>query len=204
MGTILASAIIAKVRWQLQDMGSARWTDSELLAWISDGQRLIYEARPSLFAVTGNITLTAGTRQSAPAGAVAMVKVVRNMGADGATPGNAIRQVPQDLLDTNTPDWHSQTPSEVIQNCVLDPRTAKTFYVFPPAVAGTCVEAVYTIAPAELTDVSDVLAVDDVCAPALPEFALFRAFSKDLETAGSEARAAQALAAFNAFLNKEA
>jgi len=189
MGTILASAIINKAQIIAQDTTNIRWPATEWLGWLSDAQRVICAALPEISAVTGPVTLVAGTKQSLPAGGIELRNVTRNLGVGGTTPGMSIRKVPQDILDSQVPDWHTQTPVAVLRHFTYDPRAPRVFYVYPPSVASNVVEALYTTSPVDLATLSTAIAVDDIYFSALLDYILYRAYSKDIEIAGSADRA---------------
>lgn len=196
MPTVLASAILAKARVVLQDATAVRWLDAELLGWINDGQREIAMARPDLTSKTVSVALIAGTRQALPSDGMMLVKVSRNMGAGGATPGEAIRKVPIDLMDSQRPTWHSETAAAVTKHYLYDPRAPRVFFVWPPATGSTQVEIAYSASPVDVATVGTVITVDDVYATPLLDYVLFRAYSKDLELAANVERAAAHRAAF--------
>lgn len=189
MPTILASAIVDKAEVLLQDTTNIRWTAAELLGWLNDGQREIASIRPDASVAVGNITLVAGTKQSIPTEAYGLFDIVRNMGADGATPGRAVRPVARALLDSQVPDWHTAAPSAVTAHYVYDPNTPRVFYVYPPAVAGQRLEARYPVPPAPIASLSDTITIDDMYSNVLLDYVLYRGYLKDFELTGNEARA---------------
>ena len=81
MPTTLASAIISKARILLQDSGAVRYSDSELLGWLNDGQREAATLKLDVYTKISNVTLVPGTRQSCPSDAVQFLDALRNMGA---------------------------------------------------------------------------------------------------------------------------
>lgn len=199
MGTITAQQVIDKAQIVLQDTTAVRWPEVELLGWLNDAQRAICSVLPELNAVTANITLVVGTRQALPTGGITLLKIVRNMGVGGSTVGTALRKVPQELLDSQVPDWHTQTAATALRHYVYDQRAPKVFYVYPPSVVSNTVEALYTAAPTDIA-LGTVITLDDVYANPLMDYVLYRAYSKDLEMAGNDSRAKDAMGAFVAFL----
>jgi ABC-type proline/glycine betaine transport system substrate-binding protein len=118
------------------------------------------------------------------------------MGANGTTPGAAIRKVPMSLLDAQRPNWHADPQSATIKEFMYDSRTPLVFYVYPPATANTQVELVYAKPPTNVAAAANVINIDDGYANALLDYMLYRAYSKDTEDSNNEARAAAAYAAF--------
>lgn len=200
MGTILASAIITKARDVLQDSTAVRWLDAEALRWLNEGQRYIALARPDASSTIGNITLAVGTKQVLPSGGLRLLDVKRNMGVGGATPGAPIRFVAQEILDSQVPDWHSQTAVAALKHFTFDERSPKNFYVFPPSVVSNVIEALYSVAPADIASVATAITLDDIYEPVLLDYLLYRCYLKDAEYAGDGGRAVMHVNAVNAAL----
>src|SRR5215471_1724821 len=112
--TVPASAILTRVRTQLiDDLPTKRWTDDELLRWLSDGQRTIVAIDPSLGYGAVALKLDPGSLQHLPDGGFMLLNIQRNLGLDGATPGRAVTVISQENLDAQDPDWHASPRSEV-------------------------------------------------------------------------------------------
>lgn len=193
MPTILASAIIGKARILLQDAGAVRYTDPELLGWLNDGQREIAVlttsgGRPAYTRIA-NVSLVAGTKQSGPTDCVAMLDVMRNMGASGTTPGAALRKMNRRSMDAILPNWHSVAATAVVQHYDVDPGSPTTFYVYPPADGTSKLEVMYAALTADVAAVGNAITLDDQYANSLLEYLLFRAFSKDNEFIGNAEQA---------------
>lgn len=189
MPTILASAILDKAEVLLQDTTNVRWTSAELLGWLNDGQREIVSVRPDANPTVANITLVTGTKQSLPSTAYQLLDIVRNMGSGGTTPGRAVRKVPQELLDSQVPEWHAAAANAVTLHYTYDPRTPRTFYVYPPAVAGQQLESKYSTAPTDVAAVGNAITIDDIYHNALLDYVMYRAYLKDFELTGNDTRA---------------
>lgn len=179
---IPAAEIIRRVGAILQDEDHVRWTVPELLEWINDGARETIVRRPAARAVTADLTLAAGTKQALPASGVQLLDVVRNLG-DGTKPGRVIRRIDRQLLDDQDPDWHTARPKAVIKHFMFDERSPKTFYVWPPAIAGTHVEALYSELPPTITAEGDTLDMGAEYLNVLVSYGVYRALSKDSEFA---------------------
>lgn len=191
---MLASDLIDRAGWQLQDRDHVRWTENELIAYINDAQKQVVLMRPDANSITESVPLAAGTRQALPAGAVSLLAVTRNMGADGNTPGRSIRPTIRTVLDTETPDWHGQTGSYV-QHYIYDPANDRqTFYVYPAATGQ--IEIVYSSEPATITASTDTLDLGDQYIGAVLDWVLFRCYSKDAEYAGDPQKASGHLSNF--------
>lgn len=177
-----ASVILEQVTDILQDKTNIRWTVPELIRSLNDGQRAIVLLRPDASAVNTPHQLVVGSRQRIPDNGLRLLDVTRNMGANGALAGRAIRIVQREVLDSQLPDWHTQT-SNVVRHYMLDNRDPKRFYVYPavPPNASVFVELVYSSNPRDVASDTDVIAIDDIYAPALVNYVVFRSYSKDAE-----------------------
>ncbi|UIF90857.1 DUF6682 family protein [Cupriavidus sp. UYPR2.512] len=212
-----------------------RWTERELVGWLDDGQVAIAKYLPIAGARVDAIKLKQGTKQSLDTIASTDVKpgdgstpatvhgnalneLVRNMGADGLTPGRAIRVISRDVLDAQNPNWHTTTGAKV-EAFVYDPRTPKYFYVYPavPASPAMWVEASYLANPAPIPntgtsgtprygkDGSDagVIGVDDKYLDDLVNYVVARAYMKDSEYATNAGLANTFASMFLSSLNSQ-
>ena len=211
--TIQASSIVRRATDIIMDSTSVRWPVSELVRYLNDSQRELVLLRPDAINRTATVTLAAGTRQSldnmglnpAPA---KLIEIPRNM----AGAKKAVRLVPRQILDAQTPGWHGIPGTVDILHYMYDPRDPKTFYVYPPALATAQLEVMYSGTPTDIlepaagaiySDVVGTLTVPDIYAYAILDYVLYRAYSKDSEFAGNEGRAQAHYAAFNASLMNE-
>lgn len=203
---ITAQSILQRVATALVDETSVRWTVTELVRYLNDGQREIVTYRPDATATTASVSLVAGARQTLPAEAFKLLDVIRN--TNGAK--SAVRKVDQKLLEAQLPDWQSGTGSMTVKHYMYDLRDIRVFYVYPPALTGASLEMLYSAKPtdiAEQTAVSSVtgnISVLDLFANALQSYVLYRAFAKDAEYAGNAAMASAHYAAFQNAVGVEA
>lgn len=210
-----ASDIMIDASVLLLDDEFVRWPLAEIAGWIDRGVETIITIKPSAKSKTLNLTLVAGTKQTLPndAGIVQLLDVVRNMGADGATPGRMIRQTARSELDSNEPNWHNAAKvpfkSEVRQ-FVFDEILPKTFWVYPGNDGTGKVESVVSYLPATVTeqhtgDASDIatwnidVGLDDQYRPALLDYVMWRALSKE-EVAATFQKATAFMQSFQASL----
>lgn len=184
-----AISIIRQVAEVLQDQSNVTWTEAQLIQWLNDAQRTVALVRPDASAVTGLLSLAAGTKQSLPANGLRLLALIRNMGA-GADPGPAVRLVDRGTLDTVSPNWHSATPVKVIKEYSLDDRDLLRYWVNPPADGTTKLEGTYAVSPAGVTATTSDIALADTYAPALVEWMLYRCFLRDSEQTPNFQRAA--------------
>src|SRR5690606_33786140 len=141
----------------MADTTQVRWPVSELLEYITDAERQIVLVRPDAAPKNEAIRLVGRSRQEIPIGGIRLLRVGRNMGGAGATPGRAIRSTAREALDNENPDWHTASPALVVQHYIHENIVPRRFYVYP-SVTGTngqpasCyVEAIYSAIPAKVT-----------------------------------------------------
>jgi hypothetical protein len=193
---ILVSDVITRAQYVLNDTNT-RWVTAEMLVWVNDALREITVRHPEAATVIANLTLAAGTKQTLPAGAVSLGRLIRNMGAGGATPAEAPRLCSQLLMDLHLPTWHAATATLVVKNYMKDERFPRTYYVYPPMSGATQVEAEYLVIPTPITATSDALPIPDIYTNAVVDYVLYRAFAKELELPGMPSKSQAHYAAFN-------
>jgi hypothetical protein len=181
--TTLASAIITDALLAAQDPDQIRWTESECLGFLSDGEREIVTFRPAAYARVGSTTLIAGTRQSIPADGIQFIDYVKH------STGRAARKLAKHLLDTHNPDWHSATATAAPQHFVFDATVPQTFYVYPPSTGGTTAEIVYSACPPRIATGGTAINLPDVYRGPLLDYVLYRMFLKDSEFSNNAERA---------------
>lgn len=190
MATILAQTCVDKAQILIQDATGVRWPEAELLGWLNDGQREIVLLKPSACVHHGPIQMTPGTKQTIPADGVALIGVRRNMGAAGTTPGRVVTLVDRRIMDDQVPDWHMDQDAAEAVHYLYDPDDPKHFYLWPPQPAEAHhMDVVYAKSPANVA-LGEVISVDDIYASALVDYVVYRAFSKDIDYAANDGRAA--------------
>ena len=214
--TITAKSIVHRVTDLLQDPTSVRWPASELARWFNDAQRAIAKARPDAMNITTTMTLAAGTRQDLDNAGLGLlpaklIDVTRNMAATSQKLA-VTNQISRKIMDSTTPDWHTQAGTVDIKHYFFDPRDPKTFYVYPPATALAQLEVMYSAYPTDIAepasgtthaDVVGNLSLPDIFADDVLNLVMFRAYSKDAEFAGNAERAAGYLSLVTTSLGAE-
>ena len=200
--SIAAQALIRRVVETLQDTTSIRWPVAELVRYLNDGQREIIVHRPDAMVTNASVSLASGTKQSLPANGAKLIDVVRNSAGNK----RAIRMCAREILDAQSPGWHNLSGVNEIVHFMFDPRDPKVFYVYPPAAAsGAAVDLVYSALPTDIAEpaagtdfgaVTGNISVPDIYSNALQDYVLYRAYTKDSQYAGNEARAQARYAAF--------
>ena len=204
-----ARDIIRDVQVTLQDVEGTRWPAAELVSALNDGQRAIVEADPLSTAEEVEIDLVPGVRQTIPAGAHALLEVIRN----AAGRRGAITQVQRSMLDATDPWWAGRSGRIDVEHYMADARQGGAFEVYPPALTGARVLAMVSMAPVDVPPPAGVTA-DAVAdqptflagrfANALRHYVLFRAYGKDAEYGANAELAAAHKALFDQALGADA
>ena len=202
--TIEVADMLSRVSYLLNDEDMIRWTQAERIDWGNEAMAAIINRRPDAFAARAIVPLIGGTYQTIPETSTMLLDVVRNIGADGATPGRAIRRSDRQLLDDSDPDWHTVTPRAQVRQFTFDDRVPTVFYVYPPAITGTQVELIVAQLPDPITstDSEGDYELGPEYAEALVNYICYRARSKDSEE-GSIPDASAFYAAFSAALGEK-
>jgi len=153
--TVLVKDVLWSVSVLLQDTVPQfqRHVEVELVDWLNDAQMALTKFLPPACSRVGAMKLKPGTRQSietilaadfkpAEGGTLSanlngtqLLDLVRNMGADGLTPGRVIRRTERKILDSQSPTWHTVTGSAV-SSFMYDPETPRYFLVTPAVPSG--------------------------------------------------------------------
>lgn len=183
MGTVLASALIARAASILNDAGNVRWGATELLDYINAAQREIATLKPDASATNGAVQLVAGSLQSIPSGAILLIDIPRNMGANGTTVGASITRMEKDILDSLYADWQKATASATVEFYIYDRRYPKKFWVYPPQPGSGMgyVDMFYSVIPADVAAAGNAITLDDIYQNAILDYMLYRAFQKNTE-----------------------
>ena len=181
MGTVLASKIAAEAAKLLFDPGYDNFERPDHLNFINAGQKQAVLIKSDISVSNAAAQLAEGTKQSISTTGISFIKLVRNMGLDGLTPGKIIRFADMAKLDRHNPDWHTDTAVATIELYTFDPRDPKHFYVYPPQPAANqgYAEQVESILPSKIAKIGDVITIDDIYESALLNYDLYRAYSID-------------------------
>jgi len=192
------STIINDVAKELGDPSMVTWNRPTLLSLLNQAVRQVILVRPDSNSVTENLVLVADTKQDLPTDALRLLKVVRNLGVDGATPGKSVKIVDNEIMDAFDPDWHSNTPSAVITSYVYDETSPNAFYVNPPSDGTSQIEIQVSKIPEEVdpamndtvfNDDATVVGLKGIYSNLLMEWILYKAFSFEKSSASSVATA---------------
>lgn len=156
MGTYLVREGLRRVSTLLQDRNPQfkRWTEQQLVDYGNDACAAIAKYVPTACSRLGALKLAPGSLQDIalignsrfrnPDGSFpnddlkgnSLIKVVQNMGADGASPGRMLRLVEQAALDANDPYWATPARAQpTTREYTYDPTVPRMFLVNPPVPA---------------------------------------------------------------------
>lgn len=200
---LTAKDVLSRARIVLQDAGSTRWLLPELLDWLNDGLRSIALYKPSAISVTKVLELDEGTYQELAEGQQ-LLRVTRNItSATGTSPrvgGPVITPIAREILDAQLPNWHDTNSvpfSDTVRHVMSDIMDPRAFYVFPGNDGTGKIEATVSKEPTPITVAGDANDIDNyteaipispIYIDPLIDFVLYRAFSKDMQFAGSAER----------------
>lgn len=197
--------LLDRLRNDLHDPSGVRYTLPMLLQFVSDAQRAIVLCRPDANAVVESVRLAEGsTRQTLPEGGVRFLGVLRNMGADGKTPGRAVRVASLESLNLVSANWHRAAPSSEIYDYAPDEVTPMVFWVSPAPGADVWVEIKYSAEPKEVSSSEGRLSILPVFSEPVREYALYRAYARNDASVDFQGRAALHLQRFFSLLGQEA
>lgn len=233
-----ATTTVRDVLWRvctlLQDISPqfVRWSERELVSHLNDAQMAVVKFIPTTCTKILSVRLKPGTRQSIErilaadakdeAGATSsvdvlgnqLIEVVRNMGADGVTPGIPVSVILRETLNTEAPNWHTTSAVPVLGYCYT-PQVPRSFLVYPGVPSGrTWVELAMTAQPAKIPNTgapggelyafsgnnTTLVSIDDEHTDDLVNYVVARAHMKQA-TQASAAVAAQFAALFTGSIN---
>ncbi|MGH1374444.1 MAG: DUF6682 family protein [Cellvibrionaceae bacterium] len=189
---VSADDVLASARRLLQDESSVvqRYSSGEMLAALNEGQRAIVLMRHSANTKVVAFKLSGGARQSLPEDGVAFFRLLRNLGADGATPGRAITGTTVEYLDLADPDWYVAADATRVWQFAADDRDDLAFYVWPPK-KDDYVELMYGAVPEEVTSEDDIT-LPDMWAAALADYIVYRMLAADTDNVANKERSENA------------
>lgn len=144
-----------------------RQPETEMVYWLDDAQVAITKFVPAACSRVDAVRLVPGTRQSIQAIPAAyclpgdgstpaqpiygtqLLDIIRNMGANGSTPGRVIRRTERGPLDRTYPTWHTITGPSV-NSFMYDPATPRYFLVTPGVTGVMWVEMAFTAQPLKI------------------------------------------------------
>jgi hypothetical protein len=169
------------------------WTKPNLVSWYNMATRETVAVAPEANTILESIKTAVGVKQSIPANRIALIDVIRNMGADGNTAGAGITRTDTRILTAYDRSWITATASATIKNWAPESLTA--FFVSPPADGNSFVEVKVAAVPAQVVyDAGGVwesalVGVAEKYVDAVFNWMLHRAYQKDGDYPGNDQRA---------------
>lgn len=175
---MIASEVIEDIRDSLHDPDGVRWSDDKLLSRLTRAQRYLVMLRPDANSVVERVTLdVCSTKQEVPDQG-RFIGLVRNIKADG-TPGVAITAVDRASLDDSNLLWHSEPPSDVLDNYAFAEEVPTVYWVTPPPAADVRVELEYSRRPAKIISLEQKLEVSDIFFGPLVDYVLYLCWARN-------------------------
>lgn len=170
-----------------------RQSDEELLNYVNQGIAEVATLLPMMFSTVGDITCQAGTvEQSATfLDAVIVLDVLC------IHEGNAITRTDRETLDQFRPGWRTDPAGEAENWMPLEGDPLK-FYIYPKAPANQVIDLRYVRNPAKVQLDEEILELPAAMLPAMVDYVIYRAESKDDEHVLNQRAAAH----YTAFLTK--
>jgi len=173
------SDILTRSAYLLNDIEFVTYTKDEQVLWAYDGAAAILRARPPAGTNTEEVELVEGPIQQLTGSAILLSDVIRVKG------GLPLERTQRRQLDTWEPDWYQAEPTEKLVHYTYDERKPTQFYVYPPAKAGTVVEALVVRLPEPFNVDSDIPLSPEYIDP-LTSYVVHRAIAKDTEYADTQ------------------
>ena len=186
-----AKTIIDKASVLLGDVAATRWTTAELLGWLNDGQREAALLAPTVNVKNIALQLVSGVKQALPSDGMVLLDIPHNLGSTGTTMGTVINHVPKEIMLKRIPGWTTTMASGIVKHYIYSATDPLIFYVYPPQPSATkYVECVYSAIPVLIANATagTKITINDAYQNALLDYLLYRAFSKDSDSANQAGR----------------
>ena len=170
--TISVASIITAARQAIQDNPAVRWHDETLLDYLNEAQMEISRYKPDSNIKNTTLTTVAGVLQELPDDAIRLIDVPYN------TSGNAIIQADKRGLTLQHPNWTTATSNATAKAFMYDDADPTRFYIYPPSVAGSSIQVVYSAKPTPVT-LTDNISIADEYKSSLIHYICFKAFNED-------------------------
>lgn len=182
----------------LGDSKYRTWTIQAHYQYLSDALRVLASLKPGYFAALHKWQLDANkVEQTIPTGYYLMLRDPYNMGAAGTAYGRTMTQTKTEALTDIDPSWRAVAPAAAVKHYVYDAeRAPKRFECYPPPNAALWVQGELAADPTGIADQNDTLSCHDTAVPALVEWMLYRAYSRDDEKTFAPQKAAAHVALF--------
>lgn len=174
-----AGELTSEAATTLFDETGVRWTETELIGYLNDAQKLVCLLKPIAYTLNVPVQLVPGPLQSIPAGGTILVDVLYNLGAGGATPGRGITQIARKLMESYRPSWRSDPAAGEVKHFVFDERDPTHFEVYPsqPSPAHY-IQISHAAVPPDLEDPDDDVLLSPVFHVPMKFMVLSSAYTK--------------------------
>lgn len=195
MAVTTVGEILRRVKLILQEItqDGTRWKNDELIGWLNESYQAIVAIKPDASSVSAVMDCAPGTRQQIPLDGHRLLDVIRNTATEAN--GYSVTRISRAALDATRRSWHNEKPSVSVEHFVFDENDPKHFYVYPPAVSTAKLEILYSakLLPHSIeqpgTGSAEEIRISDYYAPAIVDYILARAYSKDAESQANLQRA---------------
>lgn len=180
---ITAQTIVDEAEVILMDTDNDHWGATELFGYAKDGEKESSINKPDIYVKNEDVILVEGTKQTIPDDGIHLIDIIRNMGTDGATIGDAITLVDKKSFDAIDRSWHTATASAVVEHFMFDLRDPSRFYVYPPQPNASFgyVDMIWAAIPPTIATIASNINLDDIYKHALLNYILYRAYSRDAD-----------------------
>lgn len=147
MANTTVGEIIDRFRSIIIDEGDTDFSDTEALFLYNQANRRIIALRPHAYTRIESFQLVAGSKQMIPSDGLKVVNIIRNMGTDGTTAGNAIRPTNGGVMAAVVPGYSAETQQAEVWDWWPVDDFPEQFYVDPPNDGTGYVECEYAKLP---------------------------------------------------------
>lgn len=175
MGTIVASAIVAKVRSDLVDADAVTWSDDELLEDLNEAIRATCQVKVDSYVIRESVALVEGEDQTLPENGVAVFDAHRNTAS-----GKPVTLVDQELLDESLRFGAVPSAAVDVVHWTADPRDKTRFRVYPPNTGAGFLTMSYGAVPVAIA-ADEVIPIGDNNEPALVAYTLAAAYRRNTQ-----------------------
>lgn len=175
---ITVGRIVDRAQTTLLDETGVQWSEAELIDYVNAAMNAIVGYKPDAYIKDQAFATATASKQTLPADGIVLVDITQNLGANGTTPGKAVRQIDRTHLDHTNPDWHTSTGTAVL-HFTYDKRNPKSFYVYPYVNSTWNIRIVYSAHPAAVTAVGNSFPMDDLYENPVYYWILAAAYAKN-------------------------
>jgi hypothetical protein len=119
-----------------------------------------------------------------------LIDAVQNLGTTGTQNGTIILSIDKSKMDNLMPNWMADDQDFTVQYVIMDPRTPKTFYTWPPNTGGQIIKVVKSVAPPTIEDENGEFPMDPSYIPASVDGLVSLALFENTTVPNAQAKAA--------------